>query len=138
MFMRWSVIIVGLLLTAFGCAIAFAEGGIPSAPPSFAPQAQTQARGAPSPVQQESTDPPNPAVNLDYPLIVGTDTVLCPPQPQQQRIPLQVSWDNGLVFESDAKQFSLHIGGIGQIDTVFLIGPQSVFAAPGGASNGVG
>lgn len=41
-------------------------------------------------------------------------------------------------FESETKQFSLHVGGIGQIDTVFLIGPQSVFASPGGASNGVG
>jgi phosphate-selective porin OprO/OprP len=60
------------------------------------------------------------------------------PPPAEHRFPLQASWDNGLRLESEDKQFSLHIGGIGQIDTVFLIGPQSVFAAPGGGINGVG
>jgi phosphate-selective porin OprO/OprP len=43
-----------------------------------------------------------------------------------------------LVFESESKQFRLHVGGIGQIDTVFLIGPQSVFVAPGDGISGVG
>jgi phosphate-selective porin OprO/OprP len=66
--------------------------------------------------------------------------MLHPPAPPcpERRVSLQASWDNGLVFESDNKQFSLHIGGIGQIDNVYLIGPQSVFTTPGGGSNGVG
>jgi phosphate-selective porin OprO/OprP len=43
-----------------------------------------------------------------------------------------------LWLESDDKQFNVHVGGIGQVDTLALIGPQSVFAVPGGGSNGVG
>ncbi len=58
--------------------------------------------------------------------------------PTRHRIPLEASWDNGLHVESPDGQFSLHVGGIGQLDTVWLIGPQSVFALPGGGSNGVG
>jgi phosphate-selective porin OprO/OprP len=63
------------------------------------------------------------------------------PEPKKQGIPLEASWDNGLVIESANDQFHLHIGGIGQIDTVFLIGPQSLFETTGGGSssnNGVG
>src|SRR5579871_2043416 len=52
--------------------------------------------------------------------------------PTRHRIPLEASWDNGLHVESPDGQFSLHVGGIGQLDTVWLIGPQSVFALPGG------
>jgi phosphate-selective porin OprO and OprP len=68
----------------------------------------------------------------------GDDILLSAPPPPERRVPLLVSWDNGLRFESDDKHFSLHVGGIAQIDSVWLIGPQSVFASPGGASNGVG
>jgi hypothetical protein len=51
---------------------------------------------------------------------------------------LQATWDNGLFLESQSKQFTLHVGGIGMIDTVWLIGPNSVFLAPGGTTSGVG
>ncbi|HZY84048.1 MAG TPA: hypothetical protein VFE78_04415, partial [Gemmataceae bacterium] len=61
-----------------------------------------------------------------------------PPSPRKRRFPLQASWDNGLIFESEDEQFHLHVGGVGQIDTVWLIGPQSVFALAGGGANGVG
>jgi phosphate-selective porin OprO/OprP len=60
------------------------------------------------------------------------------PPPQDRRFPLQASWDNGLRLESDDKQFSLHVGGVGQIDTVFLIGPHSLFNSPGDGTSGVG
>jgi phosphate-selective porin OprO/OprP len=43
-----------------------------------------------------------------------------------------------LLLESADDRFHLHLGGVGQIDSTWLIGPQSVFAAPGGGSNGVG
>jgi len=59
-------------------------------------------------------------------------------QPPEHHFPLEASWDNGLHLESEDKSFSVHVGGIAQIDSVWLIGPQSVFAAPGGGSNGVG
>jgi len=67
-----------------------------------------------------------------------SDFLIPAPQPQQRRFPLQASWDNGFQLESDNNQFSLHIGGRAQIDTVWLIGPQSIFTTPGGGSNGVG
>ena len=61
-----------------------------------------------------------------------------PPDKEHRRFPLEASWDNGLRFESPDDRFSLHVGGVGQIDTVWLIGPQSVFAVAGGGMNGVG
>lgn len=61
-----------------------------------------------------------------------------PTAPAKHGFPLQATWDNGLRFQSDDGAFSLHVGGIGMVDTVWLVGPQSVFAGPGGAANGVG
>src|SRR5262249_29937868 len=61
--------------------------------------------------------------------------------PQESRFPLEAIWDNGLYFQSTDDQFKMHIGGVGQIDCVWLIGPQSLFAPVGGgssSSNGVG
>jgi phosphate-selective porin OprO/OprP len=69
---------------------------------------------------------------------VGNDLLLPAPQPQNRKVPLQASWDNGLRFESEDDQFHIHIGGNAQVDTVWLIGPQSLFTTPGGGSNGVG
>ena len=54
------------------------------------------------------------------------------------RVPLQASWDSGLRLESEDNRFSIHVGGLGMIDSVWLIGPQSLFAAPGGGTSGVG
>jgi phosphate-selective porin OprO/OprP len=61
-----------------------------------------------------------------------------PISPRSRRLPLQASWDNGLLFVSEDEQSHLHVGGVGQIDSVWLVGPQSVFALPGGGANGVG
>jgi phosphate-selective porin OprO/OprP len=58
--------------------------------------------------------------------------------PDTRRTPLAVFWDNGLRFESDNDQFHLHLGGSAQIDSTWLIGPQSVFLLPNGDANGVG
>jgi phosphate-selective porin OprO/OprP len=57
---------------------------------------------------------------------------------KKRRILLEASWDDGLRFQSADDQFQVHVGGIVHLDTVWLIGPQSVFALPGGGSNGVG
>lgn len=55
-----------------------------------------------------------------------------------RRVPLQAYWDNGLRFESETKNFDIHIGGTGNIDTVIPYGPADLFLGPNGASNGVG
>jgi phosphate-selective porin OprO/OprP len=49
-----------------------------------------------------------------------------------------VVWDNGLRFESEDGRFHLHLGGAGQLDSVWLIGPHSNFDAVGGDTSGVG
>ncbi|HVS38518.1 MAG TPA: porin, partial [Gemmataceae bacterium] len=58
--------------------------------------------------------------------------------PPKRRVPLEASWDDGLHFDSTDDRFHLHIGGVGQIDTVFLLGPSSLFTVPGGGVSGVG
>ncbi len=52
-------------------------------------------------------------------------------------IPLEASWADGLQLESANKQFKLHVGGIGQIDSVWYIGPASAFNNAGGSSSTV-
>jgi phosphate-selective porin OprO/OprP len=47
-------------------------------------------------------------------------------------------WDNGLRIQSEDDNFHLHLGGAGQLDSVWLIGPHSLFVAPGGSTSGVG
>jgi phosphate-selective porin OprO/OprP len=59
----------------------------------------------------------------------------CPPR---RRVHLDCSWDDGLIFESENKAFRIHVGGSAQIDSTWLIGPDSVFAAPGGGTSGIG
>src|SRR5580658_5443605 len=58
--------------------------------------------------------------------------------PEDRHLPIEASWSDGLRFQSDDKQYQFHFGGIIQIDSTWLIGPQTYFNAPGGASNGVG
>jgi len=52
------------------------------------------------------------------------------------RTPLNAYWDRQLRFESSDGNWSVHVGGNLQWDSVWLIGPDSVFALPGGAQNG--
>src|SRR6266540_412791 len=55
----------------------------------------------------------------------------------KRRFQLEASWDNGLHFDSNDDQFHIHVGGNGQLDSTWLIGPHSAFAIPGGGMNGV-
>ena len=61
-----------------------------------------------------------------------------PPTATAAPIRFDATWDNGLFLKSDDDQFRFHAGGVGQIDSVWLIGPQGNFAAPAAACNGVG
>src|SRR5579862_1743581 len=74
-----------------------------------------------------------------------TDTNAAPAAPvsapeaaDTRRFPLQAFWDNGLHFDSIDDQFHLHLGGRGQVDSTWLIGPQSIFTTPSGSTSGVG
>jgi phosphate-selective porin OprO/OprP len=85
---------------------------------------------------------PGPALASPPAPVAGPQIGYGPPPPdsppQPRGFPLQATWDGGLRLESDDKQFDVHIGGIGQVDTVFPIGPHSVFTAPGNGTSGVG
>lgn len=58
--------------------------------------------------------------------------------PKRRKIELEASWDDGLWFTSADQQFRIHVGGSAQIDSTWLIGPQSAFALPNGQANGIG
>jgi phosphate-selective porin OprO/OprP len=98
-------------------------------------------------------DPARAPVSLGEPVEVGPETpavseydlegqrteIVTPCQAAQSRsTPLEASWANGLLLESNDKKFQIHIGGVGQIDSAWLIGPLGLFAAPGGSTSGVG
>jgi len=82
----------------------------------------------PSPAQMSAEHAKSTA---DAPL----EHVLTPPP--DPRTKLDAYWDNGFRLESSDKKFRLHIGGDVQIDSTWLIGPNSVFAIPGGGMNGI-
>src|SRR5262245_62166568 len=94
-------------------------------PPAVAPPTEL-----PGPRPAAAEVPPTPDA--------GGDALLFLPPPPKSKTQLEASWDNGLWFASADGQFRLHVGGNAQVDSTWLIGPQSVFALPGGGSNGVG
>lgn len=79
-------------------------------------------------VEVKDTSSPSP---------ITTTTETSPPIPSN-RVPLQAYWDYGLRFMTDNEKFNLHIGGVGQVDSVYFFGPSDIFAGPGGAANGIG
>jgi phosphate-selective porin OprO/OprP len=124
--LREKCFILAVLAVFTGCPTAMAQPVIPS---GTGPASASTTIA--SPVAQGSSDvgtvpPPVP------------DIPMSAPQSHKGKIVLEASWDNGFQLESDNKQFKLHVGGIGMIDSVYPIGPQSVFAAPGGGTSGVG
>jgi phosphate-selective porin OprO/OprP len=137
----------------FILAVSAAAAGRPAAMAQGLPAPATAPAGLPStplvpasPLAAWASDdaPPTPGLAADknskdvsYPQM-GAAPLYIDPAPQKRRTPLEVSWDDGLHFDSPDDQFHLHIGGVGQLDTVWLIGPQSLFAAPGDGTSGVG
>jgi phosphate-selective porin OprO/OprP len=137
--------ILAVLATTIGPPAALAQGVIaPASGPlgvSSAPQASaTPALETPPPADRPAM--PGPAAmekNVkDVNCPEGGEFVPLADPSKKRRIPLEASWDDGLRFQSADDRFQVHVGGIAQVDTVWLIGPQSVFALPGGGSNGVG
>jgi phosphate-selective porin OprO/OprP len=54
-----------------------------------------------------------------------------------RRFPLVGSWTDGLQLESQDGKYHFHFGGIGQIDSVWYIGPASAFNNAGGSASTV-
>jgi phosphate-selective porin OprO/OprP len=51
---------------------------------------------------------------------------------------LDATWDDGLRLKSADDLFHLHVGGAGQLDATWLIGPTTLFDSPGDGTSGVG
>jgi phosphate-selective porin OprO/OprP len=81
--------------------------------------------------------PPAPAVVPAAPAHPEPDAAATG-DPTAPPIRFDATWDNGLFLTSEDKQFRFHAGGVGQIDSVWLIGPKGNFVAPGGSTSGVG
>jgi phosphate-selective porin OprO/OprP len=123
-----SAIIV-IFAAGFGSAEVPRESAgqtLPDIPADTAP-AFTQAKPIP------------PALPLGVEPLPANGGLACVlPSPSDGRVHLESFWDNGYHVESSDKQFRLHIGGNAQVDTVWLIGPNSIFALPNGATSGIG
>jgi phosphate-selective porin OprO/OprP len=103
---------------------------IAGAPPELPPAQETQA--APT-----NTAPVTPAQPAPSPPTVG-EPEKPPAVTDGSAVQMEASWNNGLQVKSIDEQFKFHAGGVGMIDTVWLIGPNGNFLAPGGATSGVG
>src|SRR5215471_18756398 len=117
--LRWLRFSLALVLASCFVRPAVAQ----QAPPTSPAQPTPVARNAPIVAEN-----PQPA-----------EIATCPPEASPPKRPFTIfaSWDNALQFETENKEFRFHFGGTGQLDTVGLIGPQSLFAAVGGSnSNG--
>src|SRR4051812_4843798 len=82
-------------------------------------QAQTPPT-VPGATPADSASPNSPTPDLAPPA----------PAPEQRRFDLMSSWTDGLRFRSADDAFNIHVGGNGQIDSTWLIGPNSAFALP--------
>jgi phosphate-selective porin OprO/OprP len=113
-----------------------------STPPSAAEETPVQGMTGSPPLLPVSSPRPRRISVYDLPdIVLPENDPAMPPsvsEPEKRSVPLDASWENGLQLKSADDRFQLHVGGTGMIDTVWLIGPQSVFTVPGGGSNGVG
>jgi phosphate-selective porin OprO and OprP len=135
---RWTCCFLSVLVVSMAGPTALAQEALAPGPGPAGKPTPPASLGSPVPAAPPgiaigpSSSPPD-AANVPHP-----DNDVLVSTPQRQKLLLQASWENGFQLESDKNDFKLHVGGLGMIDTVFLIGPQSLFAAPGGGTSGVG
>lgn len=136
-----------LAVVLAGATASVGPGQPPAEPPrervrrlEFAPADQpapTTSPTEPSAPRPDIATPPTPAQPLPE---LGNEAVPVevPAPGPRGKYGLDAAWDSGLRFSSANDQFHVHVGGNAQIDTTWLIGPQSLFELPGGGANGVG
>lgn len=111
---RWTIRLRGRAAVLAACALL---AGLPIS------------AGQTPPVSGEATAPPSepPIANI-----------VPAAEAPRSRQPLDVYWDNKLQIESADRDFRLHFGGTIQIDSTWLIGPDSLFLNPAGNISGIG
>lgn len=138
---RFTVFRVAILCVTVGGRVGLADEPMvstPRLPPASAvsahPVATPPAPGAAENSAIEVLDAPEPPKTFSTSHPEADEKAPA----DDRRVPLEASWENGLHLASKDDRFDLHFGAIVQIDSVGLIGPHSVFAAPGGGDNNVG
>jgi phosphate-selective porin OprO/OprP len=63
---------------------------------------------------------------------------LAEPKEDERKPTLTAGWLDGLHFRSRDDVFRIHVGGNVQIDSTWLIGPNSAFFTPSGSTSGIG
>jgi hypothetical protein len=144
--MKNRIFMVLAMFTAIiGPATALAQGQFASARASDGPVSQQSLTAPPAKAQLLPDAPESSKTPVDRKHVIdlnclqqNEDDSNGEPAPKRRRIPLEASWDDGLHFGSEDDHFHVHIGGIAQIDTVWLIGPHSIFDSPGDGISGAG
>jgi len=103
------------LLAIVACGLAFS---LPAAAQPISPELPKL------PAQEQPDATPAAVVNV--------------PETPKRSYGLLSSWTDGLRFKSDDDAFRVHVGGNAQIDSTWLIGPQSAFLLPNGSTSGIG
>ena len=110
------------------------SGPNPPASPGYAAVPST----ADSASDEEATSAPARHINTGGSTSTSIESEPLPATADEsRRFPILGSWTDGLQFESEDKQYHFHVGGIGQIDSVWYIGPASEFNNAGGSSSTV-
>ncbi len=141
---RWAVAAAGM---AAGSSAATAQGVTPPAAAEPAGKLPLLSLGAPPPAKApvEVLPPvgggccpaaPAPGGRAEPPPAAESGLLFLPPPADPPKFRLDAAWDNGLWFESADKQFRVHVGGVGQVDSNWPVGPHGVYALPGGGMNG--
>ena len=131
------------------CGSAFADQLPP--PPPAPPASTAPAPSSPAPPgdsaappavdsnnEQESPPTRTRRVNTGGSTSASIESQPLPASTDDTRtFPIVGSWTDGLQLESEDKQYHFHFGGIGQIDSVWYIGPASAFNNAGGSTSTV-
>ena len=123
-----EVLFAVLIVAVFGGEKLFAQP----------PQAPAAVLGLPTVSEPEGPPPVAPAV-YTIPRAGSGPTPPTVAPPEDRVTALMGSWMNGLRFRSADNAFNIHVGGNAQIDSTWLIGPNSAFALPNnGGPSGIG
>src|SRR3954464_13021979 len=96
-----------------------------------------------APIAPPTTDGPDrlqslvsPSAPADPP--VGAAPAAPVPVREERNYGLTSGWLDGLRFKSADNAFHVHVGGNAQIDSTWLIAPNSAYALPNGSISGIG
>lgn len=128
MSLRHALWFAGLMAVGLICSDANAQQPLPPTVPTASPSPDGQNRLQSLVSPPEMTDAP-----------FGAASAAQAPVREERNYGLTSGWLDGLRFKSADNAFRVHVGGNGQIDSTWLIAPNSAFALPNnGGTSGIG